>query len=70
MELEVVAVNIDNDVDGVNGWDNSAVSKGLGLERDTKLELDLLKVDLSSTGGNEDGLLEVEVLGEESCGEV
>ena len=70
VELEVVAIDVNNNIDSVDCWYDSPVSECLSRERHTQLKLDLLKVDFRESRCNEDGLLETEVLGQEGSSEV
>lgn len=54
LDVNVVAVDVDKDVNGVHSGDNAAISKGLGLERKTKSDVDGVHLHLGMALGDKD----------------
>ena len=61
MELEVVPVDIDYNIDSIDGGHDASIRKRLGSKLDTKSKCDLFKVDLCKSSGNEDKLFIAEI---------
>ncbi len=54
LDINVVAVNIDKDVDGIHGGYDTAICKGLGLEGKTKSDVDGFHLHLGVALGDKD----------------
>ena len=61
MEFEVVSVDIDDNINGIDGRYYASISKRLCSKLDTKSKCDLFKVDLCKSSGNEDKLFIAEI---------
>ena len=61
MEFQVVPVDIDNNINSIDGRHDASISKRLGSKLDTKSKGDLFKVDLCKSSGDEDELFIAEI---------
>ncbi len=54
LDVDVVAIDVNEDVDGVHSGDNAAISKGLGLEGKTESDIDRFHLHLGVALGDKD----------------